>query len=726
MNNLLLRCLAVASICTGFLCLPQIAMSQTIDTSKVYQLDEVIISASRYAESPKTVGRNVSVITRAEIEQSVHLSVADLLAEEQSVHIVGNRQTPGSLQQGFIRNANSNHSLVMIDGVRISDPSTVNNAVDLSEISLLGVERIEIVRGSHSTLYGSSAIGGVVNIITKKNTQQGFGLNASTKNGTYGSDTFSTLNNLSLNYAMQNGLYVNAGLSQHYSKGLDATVDTATAPGAFNPQDRDNFNKLDLLAKVGYQTETWDVFASYRREDQTVDVDQGAFNDDSNAQTDFDRNLFNYGAAYQFSEQFELEYSGAYSNINRLFENDSSLVDAQGNYDGTYVETDAEGSLLENELTGQVSSNFIQASFGLESSIQKMNFRTYVYSRSQFGVFESTTDLDSLDLQESINSAFAHVELNGGLLTSSLQPFSLTLGGRFADHNEFGTHFTYEINPKVWVSDNTMIYGAVTTGYNAPSLYQLNTPEQSGSFTSLGNPNLKPEKSISYEAGFKQFLGDNVDFEISLFRTIAEDVIEYVYLWDSNTSVPNLTFNEYLGDTYINISEQDIKGIEVNLNVRPSPKFSYGGRLSVTESTLAFGPNDIDQSYTGGNHVQLFGNGKFVDNKEEIKGLTRRPKISALLKASYRPAASLKVSASSKFVGSRDDIFYSSSLGPFGAQDRTQVDGYNLTDIHVYYSINSQLSVTGKVENIFDANYVEINGYQTRGRGFFLKLSYGF
>ena len=324
MNNLKSRCLAVASIVAGFLCLPHTASAQTVDTSKVYQLDEVIISASRYAESPKTVGRNVSVITREEIEQSVHYNVADLLAKEQSVHIIGNGQTPGSLQQGFIRNANSNHSLVMIDGVRISDPSTVNDAVDLSEISLLGVERIEIVRGSHSTLYGSSAIGGVINIITRKNTEAGFSADVNTKNGTNGNDTFSTINNASLSYALQNGFYVNAGISQHYSKGLDATIDTVTAPGAFNPQDRDNFNKLDLMGKLGYQSGDWDVFASYRREDQTVDADQGAFNDDSNAQTDFERDLFNYGATYQLSDQFELNYSGAYSDINRIFENDSS------------------------------------------------------------------------------------------------------------------------------------------------------------------------------------------------------------------------------------------------------------------------------------------------------------------------------------------------------------------------------------------------------------------
>src|SRR5699024_8670893 len=138
------------------------------------KLDEIIISASKFAELPQSVGRNVTVITGDEIRQSIHTSVADLLADQQSIHLIGPGQTPGSLQQGFIRSSNSNHSVVMIDGIRISDPSTVNNSIDLSELSTAGIQRIEIVRGSHSTLYGSSAIGGVVNIITKKQGPRGF------------------------------------------------------------------------------------------------------------------------------------------------------------------------------------------------------------------------------------------------------------------------------------------------------------------------------------------------------------------------------------------------------------------------------------------------------------------------------------------------------------------------------------------------------------------------
>lgn len=719
----------VITVAAGLLYLPDISTAQNsdtaIDTGKVYSLDEVIISASRFEEKPSSVGRNVTVISRQEIENSIHFNVADLLAEQQGVHMIGDGQTPGSLQQGFLRNASSNHSVVMIDGVRISDPSTVNNGVDLSELSLLGIERIEIVRGSHSTLYGSSAIGGVVNIITRKQGARGFNADLATRHGTFGKKTYSTSNNLTANYTFKNGLYVDAGIFQQHTNGLDATVDTVTVPGAFNPQDRDDFDKLDLLGKAGYKTSKTDLFISYRKADQSSDLDQGAFNDDNNAKVDFNRGLLAYGASYNFSERFKLGYEGAYSDLSRDFVNDSSIVDSQGNFDGTFVETNAEGTMWENSLTGTLSGNYVKAIAGLESSVQTMTSRNYVFSRSRFGVFEQTTDLDSLDLKETINSAFIHTELNGGLISGSLEPISLILGSRLSDHNEFGTHFTYEINPKVQLTPSSLAYAAITTGYNAPSLYRLNAPEQGfGAFTSRGNPNLEPEKSVSYELGWKQELGSSISFELSAFRTEVADVIEYVYLWNRETPVENLGAGDYLGDTYINISSQEINGLELGLNIQPVSRFSFGGNLSLTESTLIFSPGDIDENYTGGNHVQIFESGEFVSTQKELEGLTRRPQVSALIRASFRPVPALLLKATSRFTGSRDDVFYSANLGPFGAQDRSKINGYNITDLSARYDMTDRLTISGALENIFDTDYQEINGFQTRGRSIYLKASF--
>jgi len=710
-----------------WICSPSILFAQNTtepDSSRVFELDEIIISASKYEESPQSVGRNVTVISQEEIQKSTYTSVSDLLANQQSIHMIGSGQTPGSLQQGFIRNSNSNHSVVMIDGVRISDPSTNNNAIDLSELSLAGVKRVEIVRGSHSTLYGSSAIGGVINIITKKQGSGGLNFDLDTKHGRFGEGTYSTSNSLFANYSTESGFYGNIGIDHQYTNGLDATIDTVGSSAAFNPQDQDDFRKLDLMGKVGYQANGYGVYASYRREDQKVDADQGAYQDDSNAFTEFERDLYSYGASAELSNTVNLEFSGAYSDLQRDFVNDSSLV-SPNSYDGIYTETNGEGTLWENELKAIAKGENVRIVGGISSSQQTMSTRNYTYSRSQFGVYENTTDLDSLNLKEVIYNGYVHTDLGGGLLSESLEPFSLVLGARYVNHNEFGTHYTYEINPKVQLNESALVYGAITSGFNAPSLYQLHSPTRGGvGFTNRGNESLNPEKSVSYELGWKQQVSPAFSFELSAFKTKVRDVIQYVYLWNEGTSIDNLSAMDYMGDTYINASQQDINGIEASVSAYPTTKLSLKGNVSLTKSTLTFSPDDINESYTGGNYVQVYESGQFVTEEEEIDGLSRRPSVNAFVSASYEATDALRVTVDSRFVGARDDVYYSANLGPYGALDRSNVAGYNLTDLSARYTITKRFSVTAKVQNLFDTHYQEINGYQTRGRGLFLKASF--
>lgn len=724
--NISIRSIAAVTVAiAGFLYLAgnvqaQRSSNSTIDTTQVYPLKEVIISASRFEESPESAGRNVTVISRAEIDQSAYTSVAGILAEQQSIHIEGSRQTPGSNQTAFLRNTNSNHFTVMYDGVRISDPSTNNNGIDLSELSLTGVERIEIVRGSHSTLYGSSAIGGVINIITRKEEETGIHADLHTQHGIMGAKAYSTSNNITANVTSGAGFYANISAYQQYTRGLDATIDTVSGPGVFNPQDRDSFNKLDLFGKLGYHTSDIDVYGSYRRVDQTSDVDQGAYTDDDNARIDFSRNLVSYGGSYALSDQTELNFNGAYSNIVRDFVNDSSVTDAQGNYDGIYTVANGEGILWKNELTAAFSGSQARVLIGAGSSQQTMSAQTYTYA-SSFN-YESTTDLDSLDLKETINSVFVHTDVSGSLLSNSLEAFTLVLGSRLADHNRFGTHLTYEINPQVQIASSSLVYGAVTTGFNAPSLYQLHSPAQElGAHTTRGNETLSPEKSVSYELGWKQSFRDLIQFEISLFKTKVSDVIEYIYLWSGDTGVESLGSADYRGDTYINVAKQDINGIELGLDVQAIPKVTIGGNMAYTQSSLMFSPEDIDESYTGGNHVQIFESGIFLNEETDVDGLTRRPSISTNIKLDYRPDNQWSFSIVSRFVGDRDDVFYSAGLGPYGAQDRSKVSGYNLTDVGARYRFSPHIAVGAQVENVFDTDYVELAGYQTRGRGAFVK-----
>src|SRR5687768_2144107 len=144
------------------------------DSTNFTTLKEVVISASRTEKPLIEIPRSVTVLDAEQIRSSVYQSVGELLNSQAGVFVVGVNQTPGTNQNIFMRGSNSNQVAVLIDGVRITDPSTPNAAMDLSEISLANIERIEIIRGSHSTLFGGAAIGGVINLITKKNSRQGF------------------------------------------------------------------------------------------------------------------------------------------------------------------------------------------------------------------------------------------------------------------------------------------------------------------------------------------------------------------------------------------------------------------------------------------------------------------------------------------------------------------------------------------------------------------------
>src|SRR5690349_7955524 len=232
------------------------------DTARVTTLREVVISASRSEEAVIEVPRSVTVIGEQEIRNSIYQSVGDLLNAESGLYIVGTNQTPGTNQNVFMRGTNSNQVAVLIDGVRITDPSSPNAAIDFSEVSLTNVERIEILRGSHSTIYGGAAIGGVINIITKKNAARGLHGNVSWQGGTFGEKAGSSTENAELNYGMNSGIYFNGSVFQQNVSGLNAS-EAGKSSSSFT-SDRDDFRKTDALLKVGFKDHVWDANVSFK------------------------------------------------------------------------------------------------------------------------------------------------------------------------------------------------------------------------------------------------------------------------------------------------------------------------------------------------------------------------------------------------------------------------------------------------------------------------------
>lgn len=699
------------------------------DTIRTYHLPEVLITATRLERNAFEVGRSATVVPLSAITSSLYQNVGEVLAEQQGVYLVGVGQNPGMIQSIFMRGASSNQTAIMIDDVRVTDPSGVNSALDLSELSFAGLERIEIVRGSHSTLYGSSAIGGVVNLITQKDRSPGLHVEAEMRGGVFGKGTSTFSQYGSMNYTSPVGLYIAADFRNSVVKGLDATVDSVTDLGSYKNRDRDGFDQRTLWSKVGYKNRDTDLYFSWNNTRQRTDLDKTAYIDDDNYTLEFHRNLLSYGASTRITDAISLRLIGGYSDMNRLAVDDSSVVDAFGTSDHTYSRGEWHGTTLTNEVYGAFQFPAVQAVAGVNWYNERMSSKSYFYTRGFYGEFELGSDLDSLDLYTTTVSAFGHVDLNGSLLRENLGGLSLALGARLNSHSTFGSHMTYEVSPSLRIYEGARVYASYSTGFNAPSLYQLFAPERD--FTSgitRGNSDLRPEQSKSFEVGFKQATG-SIDFSLSFFHTVVENSIEYVYLWNGNVGIDTLgndwLRNDFRGDAYLNVGRQTTSGVEFGVSSQIGRRFWLSGNLSLVSGRLSYRPSQLRGEHARGNHVQVYGNGAFLNTAVETSGLVRRPSTANIC-VTYKPTESLLLKLDLRYVGPRTDVYYDSKRGPYGALGTVPVTEYTLVDISQRIMLSDSFFIHARVENVFDTKYSEINGFTTRGRGFYLGVRYAF
>ncbi|MFH1005734.1 MAG: TonB-dependent receptor [Bacteroidota bacterium] len=695
-----------------------------IDTADAQHLQEVIISATRTEKKIDEVGRSVTVISNDDIQKSGAQSVGELLSAYEGIYVVGSGQNPGTNQSIFMRGANSNQSVIMIDGIAITDPSSPNGAIDISELSLSDVDKIEIVRGSHSTLYGSSAIGGVVNIITNKKMKDGINISADGKAGTFGKGTSETAESIFLNYSCPKGGYLNMNINSQNDNGLDATIDTATS-APFKIHDKDNYNMLDAGGKAGFKNEKWDLFYHYKIIEMETDIDDGAYKNDDNYKLKFDRNWSTYGISYKADSGFSVSLKGGFSAFNQFAVDDSSVIDTKGNTDKTFSESTHSGTTLNNEIQFSFSRKKICFVFGGGENEQTMNQKYYYYS-NKWGPFTYQSDYDSLNLVSRTNNFFLLADVKGDMFWKNLKALSVLFGARSSINNTFGSNITYQVNPMVKISSTTNLYANLSTGYNAPSLYELHAIEKDMvSGIAMGNINLRPEKSISQELGLYQNISGQINVRVAYFKTITEDVVDFVSLWNKNTSIATLGYNDFRGSTYLNLGKLTTEGIELGIFAPVGKKISMSCNFSYIRGNQDFSMANIDTAKTKCNHVQLFNSGKFITHDIRVEGLTRRP-CTANLSLIYYPVKKIFLKTNVKYVASRKDIFFNPMIGPGGAQATNSVDAYTLVDFLTGIKFSDNVSMLVRVENLFDVSYQEIMGYSTRGRGLFINFHYGF
>lgn len=691
------------------------------DTARVKQLNEVVVIATRTEKKILDAPKSVTVITSKDFQQLPYQNVGDLLSRHEGIFVAGATQNPGSLQYLYLRGADARQTLIMVDGVKLSDAATPDNTIDLSELSLANIERIEIVRGSQGTLYGSSALGGTINIITKKSAQKGITGNAGLQAGTFGAKTFATNNIINIGYNNGSGFYVRAGYANTISDGLNATVDNGTNTNGFKGNERDGFSKHDASVKAGYQANGWDIYAAYRRVQQKTDIDDGAFRDDENHIIRYNRNLYTYGAGKLINKNFSLKFLGGYTDTERRDDDDSSLIAADPvTYDATTLKSKYTGKYLSNEAQADISLNNFTIVAGAGVTIEKMNVNSDLFIRS-FN-FTSTTKYDTLGIKAT--TAFGYARADWKLPFSGGQYFNIGGGLRFSNHSQFGNFVTFEVNPSVKAGPNTLVYANFSRGFNAPSLYQQFAPESD--FTSgitRGNNRLEAEESFTAEAGVKTIIENVLSFNLAVYHNQVDNYIDYAYLWEKNKPVNSLSFMDYRGDVYLNTGKLVTTGFELGMQLLLSSKLEVGLNTSINIGKLEYDPSAIDIAKTQGYQVQLYANGAFLNTSTETRGLVRRPSAIVNITAGYRPVKPLRFLLDIRTTGGRNDIFYDPNLGPFGALGRNKIKGYTLFNLAAFYTINKHVAANLQLNNIFSRQYSDINGFANRGRNVWLGLN---
>lgn len=690
------------------------------DSAKTYLMDDIVITASRTDKSLFSIGRSVNVIKEEELSKSSLSGIGEILSREGVGFVTGATLTPGMNQSLFVRGANSNHTTILFNDIRLTDPSSTNNAPNILDIPLVNVEQIEIVRGAHSTLYGSSAIGGVVNVISRTKKLPGLHANLETVAGTFGKNTSSFSSNISVNYTMPIGFYINTAFNGTFVNGLDATIDTVINSSAYKNRDKDKYNNRSFVGRIGFENEIADFYLSYFNVKQHIDLDDGAFKDDDNYRLNFKRYMLSYGAKIKLNKYISLKYIGGFSPMERHTIDDSSQIDYSGTTDKSYAESKFEGYANTDEVLIDLKNSDIHTTVGIGRQYESMN--QHIYSISPYGPYSN--DLDTIKPHSTLKHLFIHSDIQGSILTERFENFNLALGIRLNEHSIYGTNYSYEINPSYKLSGNLLLYLSYTTGFNAPSLYQLYCPDvYYTSGISLGNRNLKPETSHTWELGLKYRVFEKFNLTLSYFESIVDDAIEFVYLWDKNVEIDMLGTDwmrdDNRGSTYINVGNQKTKGFEAQLHINITNSLSVSALTSITKGKLIYSTEKIDTIHTEGNHVQLYNSGAFLNKNVEVMNLARRPSYMNIM-ISYRPLADFTTKFSIRYVGTSYDAFYNSNIVPWGASDVSKLNDYTLVDVDFMYKLNNNIGFSLKLENIFNTKYSEILGYTTKGRGIYL------
>ena len=586
-----MKLLRNSSLVVGVCLSTSLAQAQT---SRGTGPEEIIVAANRVEQSIGTVLAATTVIDKDSIRRSSAQNLAELLAG-----VPGMQFSPagglGAQTSLFLRGTESDHTLILVDGVQMT--TSTGPAGRLEFIPLDQIERVEIVRGPRSSVYGSEAIGGVLNIITKPQVGEDFGGSLKMMAGTQSSSD--------ANLGLQ-GRVGNTALSLNASRQQTDGIDFSERGSA----DDDGYENDSYSLSLAHQFhERFSLSSTYSSFDARSDYDDGVVNTDS--------------------QQFSMTLTAALSESW-----DSSLIIEQFEEDnadaGSFGLTN---SASENRrLSWQNNYSFDAGnllSFGVDRQEQELRYAT-------FGALQTDTSRDN----DGVFGVYIH---EGAAL-------DFTLSLRNDDNERFGNHSTGSVAIGRDLTDSVRAWVSYGTAFKAPNLIDLYVDFPA--FFFFANPDLNPETAESIELGL-QASALGASWQLNIFRNDIDDLIATDASFTSLANIQqaridgleatvSTTFSGWGLDAALTLLDHENRSTGVGLLRRPEQTLSINlardfGVFDLTLNLLAQGEHlDIDPVSFGNSKVGGFGVLNVIAGYQLSEDFELRLRIGNLLDKDYQ------------------------------------------------------------------------------------------
>jgi len=608
------------------------------------EIQEVMVSASLVPIAANKSANAITVIDSEQLRNRAALSVSDLLRDVPGL-AVSRSGVQGSQTQIRARGAEANHLLVLIDGVEANDPSQ-SDELNWGVLAADDIERIEVIRGPQSSMRGSDAMAGVVNIITRSASAP-FSAAAFTEVG-----SFSTKRSGFNLGAKKDNFDIRLGVSDTQTEGenISRTGD-----------EKDGYENTSINLKAGLQlSDELRISVAARHSDGMNEFD---------ADNDFDGFIEDQDAVSEFRNS-TMRLQGDYSSADGRWQH--KLMVAQSNNDN---EAFADGTLGNVTASTKDQIQYIGSLFW-NNGAQRLSFLAEREEEDYKQRGPLNWGLDPNQDRERDTDSFA-LELR----TDISDDLSFAASGRHDDNSEFDSANSFRVEAIYQLNDGLRLRSAYGTAVKNPTF-----TERFGFYTNfIGNPNLEPEESSSWELGMDKQMGE-LSLSATLFDTELESEIDgFVY--------DPATFAYTSGNKE---GKSQRQGVEFTASVNMSDNLVINAAYTYTDSVEADG--------VGG-------------YKDEI----RRARHTGSLNLAWQAMDNLQINTNAQYSGSQTDTYFP----PWPTPSQTvTMDDYRLININANYSASDKLDIYLRLDNLLDDDYEEVFGYQTLGFGASLGLRF--